>query len=259
MGMKFNERFENHMDGIDTGTKGDAKRIDEFEEDPYDDDFEDRLSSVDANVENKTMIDDDGINSEKRKDNDESASAKRGNISATDGRSDVSDIRHSESVEAAKDDGESSDTWSDDDQELWDNDFGAINEDAINYEHPEYIKDGVIKPNWGSESVDTPEQTVLPEGTRIMQYSHHGQSGVYFAPEGTKFDDLQLPDSQDKRIEKIYEVQEGGLSVSSSEIAIQPWNKKDDERKGTGAQQFVADKPADRLVEDGKIKPVDGQ
>ncbi|MEY8574740.1 toxin glutamine deamidase domain-containing protein, partial [Oscillospiraceae bacterium 21-37] len=146
--------------------------------------------------------------------------------------------------------------WSEDDQQLWDNDFGAVNKDAIDYNDPDYINDGIIKPDWGQESVDTPERTVLPEGTRIVQYSHPDQSGVHFAPEGTEYEDLQLPDSQDKRVENVYEVQEGGLPVDSSEIAVQPWNKTGDSDEGTGAKQFVSDETADTLVEQGKLKPV---
>lgn len=54
MSIKFNERFENHMDGIDTGTKGDAKKLDDSEDDAYDDGFDEKLS--DATSE---CIDDD--------------------------------------------------------------------------------------------------------------------------------------------------------------------------------------------------------
>lgn len=46
MGIKFNDRFENHMDGIDPGTRGDAKKLDDAEDDAYDDDFDKKLSDV---------------------------------------------------------------------------------------------------------------------------------------------------------------------------------------------------------------------
>lgn len=46
MGIKFNDRFENHMDGIDAGTKGDAKKIADTEDDAYDDGFDEKLSDV---------------------------------------------------------------------------------------------------------------------------------------------------------------------------------------------------------------------
>lgn len=71
MSIKFNERFENHMDGIDTGTKGDAKKLDDSENDVYDDGFDEKLS--DATSE---RIGDDlessveGDNSPKKEDND---------------------------------------------------------------------------------------------------------------------------------------------------------------------------------------------
>lgn len=57
MGIKFNERFESHMDGIVAGTKGDVKKIDDVEEDSYDDGFDEKLSdalsgSTDAGVDN---------------------------------------------------------------------------------------------------------------------------------------------------------------------------------------------------------------
>lgn len=147
--------------------------------------------------------------------------------------------------------------WTEDDQQLYDNDFGAVNEDVMDYNDPEYLESGKLKPNWGADAVEAPDQTILPEGTRIVQYAHPGQSGSYFAPEGTKYDDLQLPDSADKRVMNVYEVQEGALPVDQSEVAIQPWNETADGSSGTGAQQYRSADIADSLVEQGKLKPVE--
>ena len=62
MGIKFSERFESHMDGIDAGTKGDAKKIEDVEEDSYDDGFDEKLSdalseSTDAGVDDNDAQD----------------------------------------------------------------------------------------------------------------------------------------------------------------------------------------------------------
>ena len=61
MGIKFSERFESHMDGIDAGTKGDAKKIEDVEEDSYDDGFDEKLSdalseSTDAGVDDNVFL-----------------------------------------------------------------------------------------------------------------------------------------------------------------------------------------------------------
>lgn len=134
--------------------------------------------------------------------------------------------------------------------------FGEVNEKVIDYDDPEYIADGLLKPRWGKDAVDDPEIISLPEGTRIIQYAHPGCPGQYFAPEGTKYEDLQLYDIQEKRICAIYEVQKGGLSVKKSEVAIQPWNKSESTPEGTGAWQYKAEETADRLIEMGKLKLV---
>ena len=127
----------------------------------------------------------------------------------------------------------------------------------MDYTDPEYLKTGKLKPKWGPDAIETPEQTILPKGTRIIQYTHPGQSGSYFAPEGTNYDDLQLPDSKDKRVLNVYEVQEGGLQVDQSEVAAQSWNETADLPLGTGAQQYKSADIADVLVSQGKLKPIE--
>lgn len=142
-------------------------------------------------------------------------------------------------------------------KQIWDDDFGEVNEKVIDYDDPEYIASGKIKPKWGNDAVDGPEVITLPEGTRVVQYAHPGTSGTYFAPENTKYDDLQLPDSEDKRQPTVYEVQKGGLPVEKSEVATQPWNKTETSPKGTGAMQYKTIENADMLVAQGKLKPID--
>lgn len=256
MGVKFNERFENHMDGVNTGTNGDAKQFDDAEEDAYDDGFDERLSDfVEEHIGYGPLIDDERDDLKMLDVDDCEPHTKRIDKNGIiDTKGDQFDVESSKRGEIPKAIEPSETKWGDDDQQLWDNDFGAVNKNVINYDDPDYLRDGIIKPNWGRESVNAPEQIVLPKGTRIVQYAHPDQTGVYFAPEGTAYEDLQLPDSKDKRIGKLYEVQEGGLSVDSSEIAIQPWNKNDDAAKGTGVQQFVTKKTADKLIEEGKLK-----
>lgn len=58
MGMKFNERFENHMDGLDAGTKCDAKKIDDAE-DAYNDGFEEKLSDAAESEVSEKPFDED--------------------------------------------------------------------------------------------------------------------------------------------------------------------------------------------------------
>lgn len=142
-------------------------------------------------------------------------------------------------------------------KQLYANDYGALNGKVMDYTDPEYIKTGKLKPNWGSDAVEIPEKIILPEGTRVVQYAHQNQSGSYFAPEGTRYEDLQLPDTEDKREEKIYEVQNGGLEVEKSEVAIQPWNKVQGSSLGTGAEQYKSADTASSLVAKGRLKLVE--
>lgn len=142
-------------------------------------------------------------------------------------------------------------------QQIYDNDFGAVNEDVLDYENSEYLQSGKNIVDWGEDSVDEPETVTIPEGTVLVQYSHEGKSGTYFASEGSDYDDLQLPDSEDKRVMKKYMVQEGGLEVEKSEIAIQIWNKNSDLREGTGEYQFVTQETAEDLVKQGKLLDMD--
>ena len=140
--------------------------------------------------------------------------------------------------------------------QLYKNDYGAVNGKVMDYSVPEYLKTGKLKPKWGKDAVGDTKNTTLPEGTRIVQYAHPNNTGSYFAPEGTEYDALQLPDSKDKRIQNTYEVQKGGLDVEKSEVAKQPWNKEGDNSQGTGAVQYKSPENASTLVDQGKLKLV---
>lgn len=51
MGISQHTRFENHINIASTETMGDAEKIsDYYDEDPYDDDFEAKLSQIDKNI-----------------------------------------------------------------------------------------------------------------------------------------------------------------------------------------------------------------
>ena len=142
-------------------------------------------------------------------------------------------------------------------QYLIDNDYGAVNGHVFDFNDPRYAQEGILTPDWGNDSTDSGRDVVLPEGTRVVQYSHPDQTGTYFAPEGTNYDDLQLPDIADKRNLQVYEVQKGGLAVHESEVAVQPWNKTDTSPDGTGATQYKTTDPASVLVDRGLLKPAD--
>lgn len=149
--------------------------------------------------------------------------------------------------------------WSNDeiaqaDKQLYENDFGAVNEKVFDYSATEYLDEGKLSVNWGKDSVDGSETITIPSGTVLVQYSHEGQSGKYFALEGANYDDLQLPDSQDKRVMSKYVVPEGGIEMDRSEIAIQTWNTTGNNYEiGTGEQQFVSEENANDLVNKGKL------
>lgn len=153
--------------------------------------------------------------------------------------------------------------WTSADQQLYDNDFGTVNEKVLDYNDKEYLLSGKNNVNWGQDTKDIPETISLPKDTRIIQYANPSddgkpmKTGKYFAPEGTDYDDLQLPNAQDKRILAVYEVvDEMGLTVNRSEIAIQPWNQTDEAKSGTDNYQYVTSFNTEELLKQGKIRLV---
>lgn len=154
-------------------------------------------------------------------------------------------------------------------QELYEDFAGYINED-VRFEYDgrnidsqempsefgeNYKQTGLHRVSWSEDSVEgTEENILLPAGTRIIQYSHEGASGRYFAPEGSDYSDLQLADSDDKRILNTYEVLQK-FPVSQSAIAKQYFNS--DEQPEAGSQiQYRSEFNADELERAGILKKV---
>lgn len=118
----------------------------------------------------------------------------------------------------------------------------------------EYKQTGIHRVSWSKDSLDGSEQEIiLPVGTRIVQFAHEGTSGRYFANEGTDYSDLQLADSQDKRILSTYEVVKE-LPITQSVIAKQYFSNS--ENLGT-TLQFKSEMTADELVEQGALIKVE--
>lgn len=114
----------------------------------------------------------------------------------------------------------------------------------------EYKQSGIHQVSWSKDSIDGSEQEVtIPAGTRIIQYSHEGSTGQYFADEGTDYDDLQLADSQDKRVLNTYEVVKD-FPVTESIIAKQYFSGSESSGR---THQFKSEMTADELVEEGTL------
>ena len=136
-------------------------------------------------------------------------------------------------------------------KQLYDNDFGARNERVLDYNHPEYIKSGINKVDWGKESSDFPHAETLAPGDVISRYGN--DSGKYFGDIGTDFDSRQLPYSEDKFAPKYYEVIKP-FSVEQSTIAEQKkWN--DSEVTHT-AQQYKTNESEEWLRNNGYIREI---
>ncbi len=136
-------------------------------------------------------------------------------------------------------------------KQLYDNDFGARNERVLDYNHPEYIKSGINKVDWGKESSDFPHAETLAPGEVISRYGN--DSGKYFGDIGTDFDSRQLPYSEDKFAPKYYEVIKP-FSVEQSTIAEQKkWN--DSEVTHT-AQQYKTNESEEWLRNNGYIREI---
>lgn len=117
--------------------------------------------------------------------------------------------------------GDATDYTDDELKELYD-DFAGYTNGEVRYENSgksvedsslpreygdEYKQTGIHKVSWSKDSIDGTEQEItIPMGTRIIQYSHEGSTCRYFANGNTDYSDLQLADSQDKRVLSIYEV-----------------------------------------------------
>ncbi|MDO4398354.1 MAG: TNT domain-containing protein, partial [Oscillospiraceae bacterium] len=136
-------------------------------------------------------------------------------------------------------------------KQLYDNDFGARNERVLDYNHPEYIKSGINKVDWGKESSDFSHAETLAPGEVISRYGN--DSGKYFGDIGTDFDSRQLPYSEDKFAPKYYEVIKP-FSVEQSTIAEQKkWN--DSEVTHT-AQQYKTNESEEWLRNNGYIREI---
>lgn len=118
----------------------------------------------------------------------------------------------------------------------------------------EYKQTGIHRVSWSKDSIDGSEQEIiLPVGTKIIQYAHEGTSGRYFASEGTDYSNLQLADSQDKRVLSTYEVVKE-LPINESIIAKQYFSNS--EGSGT-TRQFKSELTTDELVEQGALIKVE--
>lgn len=157
-------------------------------------------------------------------------------------------------------------------KQLSDDDFGAVNEKVMDYNDPDYIKEGTLKVNYGPDTTGEKEAINVPQGTRFDQYTHSDTGGRYFAEEGADYDSLNLPDVEEKRTLSTYEVVEDGLEVDRSGIAFQPWQDKTGDNGSFqynfpkmdeyGKRLYGEDgKPlymsTEELVESGKIRKVE--
>ena len=114
----------------------------------------------------------------------------------------------------------------------------------------EYKQTGLHRVSWSKDSLDGSEQEIiLPVGTRIVQFAHEGTTGRYFANEDTDYSDLQLADSQDKRVQSTYEVVKE-LPITQSIIAKQYFSSSESSET---TRQFKSEMTADELVKQGAL------
>ena len=115
-----------------------------------------------------------------------------------------------------------------------------------------YKQTGLHRVTWSDDAKGEKEKITIPAGTVLQQYSCKDSSGTYFAPQGTAYRDLQLADSEDKRILSTYEVIED-FEVLKSEIAMQYFNANSPE-SFDNAIQYQSSITADELVKIGILK-----
>lgn len=268
MKIRLDERFEDHMNAADLSTKTDSiEKIEELNEDGQEDGFEKLCNTPqDAHLQHKPKLDYDDSFDKKIESARKSCATlsveEKKEYAQLDLNTPSSEIvekkargilPYNQMVEDAAED-----------QQLYDNDFGAVNEKVLNYNDPEYLSSGRNVVRWGKDTSDVPKQITLPPNTRIIQYANPNDDGTprltgkYFTLEGTRYDDLQLPNSQDKRIMSVYEVIDPkGLPVNKSRVAFQPWNQEGASNSNTGAIQFVTSYSTEELLKQGKIRLVD--
>lgn len=178
-------------------------------------------------------------------------------------KSEIDYLEKSTSLDQEKHSNDISDYTDEELKELYDDFAGYVNDNVI-YENngedvktsnpireysDEYKQTGIHKVSWGDGSVENSEQVIiLPVGTKLFQYSHEGTTGKYFfTNESTNYSELQLPDSQDKRILNKYEVV-NDLSAIQSVVAQQYFS---DFVNHKNTLQFKTDLNAADLVEQG--------
>lgn len=173
-------------------------------------------------------------------------------------------------------------------KEIWDKDSGYVNgkvmkklpsthemsEDS-NYKElisEDYLRDGLHKDviDYGPESVPgTEEKVTLQPGTVLIRWGK--ESGKFAAPEGTRYDELEMPVSEDKLEKNTYVVLRplGGPEselVVKSKVAIQNWNNNTEastdrtsEDFWSGGIQFKFQKSIKTLIQEGYITWIDNK
>lgn len=139
-------------------------------------------------------------------------------------------------------------------KDLWDNDTGYMNAEFLLMDK-HYNETGIRKEAYSKDSDGEPNIIQLNVGDRVIQYAHPEQSGRYFAPEGTEYEDLQLADSKDKRILNVYEVMEQ-LPVEMSYVAEQEANKGKGLEFHEGIVQYKTEMLAEMLEAKGILKKI---
>lgn len=116
----------------------------------------------------------------------------------------------------------------------------------LNYEHPDYVQDGLHRANWPENDgyEGEPVETVLPENTIIARYGN--ESGHFGTDVGTNPEKLSLPYDTDTQEYHEYCVN-GNVSCLSGKA------KADFDVEG-GANQYKFSKSFAEMVNDGTLK-----
>lgn len=149
--------------------------------------------------------------------------------------------------------------------EMYENDPGYVNEKVLDYENVLESEDNTYKEtglhtgaiHWGDYATrEGVEYATLEEGKVLSRWG--SEEGSFLSDVNVDYDSLELPVSEDKNRQSLYQVLKQ-FPVEISKVAKQPWNDAGESGKEGETVQYRTPIPIGDLVEKGYLKKLEQQ